>query len=223
MEKPLNGRESRMDSSLIIFAPSNLRRAAWRALLEKQPGLIISGVAGDLAELSTLSRPGQGSVALLDISQIEAEFVRQARAALPTSGLLFLVDGYELAEIVTLLGAGATGFVSRDASVGDLARAIIAAGRGEIVLPPELATQALVALARGEFENQPPEISLTEREQDVLDLLAKGMTNKDIAQTLILSVRTVEAHLGNIYGKLGVASRTEAALWAVSHGHGLAS
>lgn len=60
---------------------------------------------------------------------------------------------------------------------------------------------------------------LSEREADVLRLLAQGLTNKDIAQTLILSVRTVEAHLRSVYGKLGVRSRTEAALWAVKHGY----
>ena len=76
-------------------------------------------------------------------------------------------------------------------------------------------------MARGEGVGNAPQISLTEREQKVLDLLAKGLTNKDIAQTLILSVRTVEAHLRNIYSKLDVGSRTEAVLWAVDQGFGL--
>jgi DNA-binding NarL/FixJ family response regulator len=196
-----------MDSSLIIFAPSNLHRAAWRALLDKQPGIVVSG---------------QATVALLDVFQVRTEFVQQVRTALPGCGLLLLIEEYDLAEIVALLRAGATGFVPWKATVGDLALAIIAAGRGEIVLPPELATQALVALARGENVSQKSEILLTEREVEVLDLLARGLTNKDIAQTLILSVRTVEAHLGNIYGKLDVTSRTEAALWAVNHGYGSA-
>jgi DNA-binding NarL/FixJ family response regulator len=142
----------------------------------------------------------------------------QLRTALPDSGLLVLVAKYELAEIVALLQAGVTGFINRDASVGDLARAIIASGRHEAVLPPELATRALVALARGEGIAERPGIILTDREQEVLALLARGLTNKDIAQTLILSVRTVEAHLRNIYGKLQVNSRTEAALWAINHG-----
>jgi DNA-binding NarL/FixJ family response regulator len=78
----------------------------------------------------------------------------------------------------------------------------------------------LVALARGESAAQSLVEPLSEREIEVLRLLAHGSTNKDIAQTLILSVRTVEAHLRNIYGKLGVRSRTEAALWAVKHGYG---
>jgi DNA-binding NarL/FixJ family response regulator len=104
--------------------------------------------------------------------------------------------------------------------VGDLARAIIAAGRGEIALPPHIAGRALAALARGEPASDEGLIEpLSERELEVLRLLAQGLTNKDMAQTLILSVRTVEAHLRNIFGKLGVRSRTEAALWAVTHGY----
>jgi DNA-binding NarL/FixJ family response regulator len=119
-----------------------------------------------------------------------------------------------------LLRLGATGFIARDTPVSDLARGIIAAGRGEVFLPTEFATKALVSLARGDIAQEGAANSLTGREQDVLNLLAQGITNKDIAQSLILSVRTVEAHLCNIYGKLGVASRTEAALWAVSHDYG---
>lgn len=138
---------------------------------------------------------------------------------MPDSGLLVLMTKYDVIEIVTLLKAGATGFINRDATVGDLARSIIAVGRDEIVLPPELATQILLALARGDGVQERPEIILTDREQEVLALLARGLTNKDIAQSLILSVRTVEAHLRNIYGKLEVNSRTEATLWAINHGY----
>ena len=112
-----------------------------------------------------------------------------------------------------------TGVINRDATVPELTRSLLATARGEIVLPPSLAAQALLALARGNVAPQQHQIeSLTDREQDVLTLLAQGMTNKDIAQTLFLSVRTIEAHLRNIYGKLDVNNRTEAVLWAVQHG-----
>jgi len=103
--------------------------------------------------------------------------------------------------------------------VADLARAIIAAGRGEIVLPPAVAVQSLMALAQGQPVEQSLVGPLSERETEVLKLLAHGHTNKDIAQALFLSVRTVEAHLRSIFAKLGVSSRTEAALWAVQHGY----
>ncbi len=104
--------------------------------------------------------------------------------------------------------------------MGDLVRGIIAAGRGEIALPPDVATGALTALARGEAGSGGLLEPLSERERDVLYLLAQGMTNKDIAHSLMLSVRTVEAHLRSVFDKLGVRSRTEAALWAVKRGFG---
>ena len=154
--------------------------------------------------------------------------MRRLRAAAPDCGQLFLVGSYDLAEIIPLLQGGATGCVSREDSVGDLARAVVAAGRGEIVLPPTIAARALAALARGEPAGGPTARSsdggllepLSEREMEVLRSLARGHTNKDIAQTLVLSVRTVEAHLRSIYGKLGVGTRIEAALWAVKRGYG---
>lgn len=207
-----------MTTNLLIFASSNLRRAAWQALLDKQPGIVIHDAIGELAQIAG-SRPPAPGVVLADMPEIQTNLVEELRAALSNCGILFLVESYDLDEIVRLLRAGATGFISQDSSVGDLARAIIAAGRGEIILPGELATRALLALARGEVKRDEPSDKLTEREQEVLTYLAQGYTNKDIAQSLFLSVRTVEAHLHNIYGKLGLASRTEAALWAVNHGY----
>lgn len=142
------------------------------------------------------------------------------RTLAPNCGLLFLVQSYDLSEVLPLLQAGATGFVSRDETTGNLARAIIATGRGEIVLPAEIAFQSLVTLAREQSLTTLPVRELSERETEVLNLLAQGLTNKDIAQTLVLSVRTVEAHLSSIFAKLGVRSRTEAVLWAVRRGYG---
>ncbi len=190
------------------------------ALLETQPAITVAEMISDMSEISH-SQLKQPASILVDIPAVKARSVSQLHDALPDFGMLYLVDQYDLDEIVALLGTGATGFIKRDASVGDLARAIIATGRGEIILPSELATQALVALARREGSQITPQIALTEREQQVLELLAKGLSNKDIAQTLILSVRTVEAHLRNIYGKLDVGTRTEAVLWAVNQGFGL--
>lgn len=208
-----------MTTNVLIFATSNLRRAAWQALLEKQPGLVIYGAVGELAELAGSPSPSP-DVILADVPDVQPEFVGELRATTSDCGLLLLVESYDLDEIVRLLRAGATGFADHHSSVGDLARSVIAAGRGEIVLPQELATKILLALAQGKVNKKGPSDNLTEREQEVLAYLARGYTNKDIAQALFLSVRTVEAHLHNIYSKLDVASRTEAALWAVNHDYG---
>ncbi|NOZ70677.1 MAG: response regulator transcription factor [Chloroflexi bacterium] len=204
-------------TKLLIYAASALHRQAWRALLSAQPHIQVAGFI-DYPQAPASAQAG--TTILVDHPTPRPALVRQFRESNPQAGLLFLVSSCELGLILPLLQAGVTGCVSHDASVADLARAIIAVGRGEMFLPPDVAARALMALARG----QEPESSLIEpltgREQEVLTLLAQGHTNKDIAQTLFLSVRTVEAHLRNIYGKLGVHSRTEAALWALKHGHG---
>lgn len=205
---------------LFIFTPHALQREAWRALLSNQPGITVSGTLTEPSQIATHVRPELVSTILIDLPAPQTEVAHRLRSLAPGYGLLFLVHFYELSVILPLLQAGATGFISRDASVGDLARAIIAVGRGEIVLPPEIAVRSLMALAQGLPINQDKHEPLSERETEVLQMLARGHTNKDIAQALVLSVRTVEAHLRSIFAKLGVGSRTEAALWAVQNGYG---
>jgi len=204
-------------TSVIVVAAANLHRLAWVALLEQQPGLRVRGAAATPEEVQALAN---GPLTLLvDLNPLQPEWVPRLSAAAPGATLLCLIDHHDVTQIVALLQAGATGCLSREASVPELARALIAVGRGEIVLPPELAIRALTALTQGKQSATPPNESLSEREIDVLRLLRQGLTNKDIAQTLFLSVRTVEAHLRNIYGKLNITSRTEAVLWAVNHGY----
>ena len=205
---------------VIVLSPYTLHQDVWKLILAGQPGLIVAGATSDLSQITAFIPSDQTSTILIDLPTPQPEIVRRLRTLAPRCGLLFLVQSYELSIILPLLQVGATGFVSRDASIGDLARAIIAAGRGEFVLPAEIAVQSLMALAQGQPIEQEMVAPLSERETDVLRLLALGHTNKDIAQLLFLSVRTVEAHLRSIFAKLGVSSRTEAALWAVQHGYG---
>ncbi len=205
---------------IIILAEATLPRLAWAALLERQPGLVVVGTAVHLDDVLTLPPTDADTAVLLDLPHMQPDQLVRLAQAMPTYGLLCLVDTYDLSPIVALLQAGATGVLSRDATVPELARALIAVGRGEMVLPPSLAVRALTALARGEATQSRHPETLTDRERDVLALLAQGLTNKDIAQSLFLSVRTIEAHLRHIYGKLNVGSRTEAVLWAVQHGFG---
>lgn len=206
-------------TNLIILAPYALHREAWNALLTPQPGIHGAGAVEDISQVAEKLIPDQENTILIDLPDPLPEIASQLRANAPHCGLLFLVQSYNLSLVLPLLQAGATGLISRNASVGELARAIIAAGRGEIVLPPEIAVQSLMALAQAQPAHRGKSEPLTERESEVLRLLAQGHTNKDIAQALFLSVRTVEAHLRSIFAKLGVNSRTEAALWAVQHGY----
>ena len=215
---------------LIVLASATLYREAWCALLSHQPYILVVGASQDLAGASAFLSPGRATTILVDLPAPTPELAYQLRSSSSNCGLLFLVQGYNLNEIVVLLQAGATGCISRDDSVSDLTRAIIAAGRGEIVLPATIAahilsslastTRALAALTQRQTLTENQVEALSERESEILRLLGRGLTNKDIAQTLIISVRTVEAHLRSIYDKLGVRSRTEAVLWAVQYGDG---
>lgn len=204
---------------VIVFASATLERQAWRALLADQPFIDVLETSCHVHVVAPLIRPGENTVVLVDLPGLRIDIASELRAAAPEASLLVLVDDYDLETVLPLLRAGVQAVVSRDDDVVDLARALIAAARGEMALPPSIAKRTLVALATGETVTEGLQEELTERETEVLHLLAEGMTNKDIAQTLILSVRTVEAHLRSIYGKLDVGSRTEAALWAVKHGY----
>lgn len=205
---------------VIVLAPTTLAREAWRALLSNQPDIIVAGAVAGAEQLASLPAAAQPATLLLDAPTPHPDLIRWCRDILPGVGTLALVNSFELATVLPLLQAGVTGCLSRDDSVGTLARALIAVGRGKLVLPPAIATRALAAPACGGSGQAVPVESLSEREVTVLALLARGLTNKDVAQALMLSVRTVEAHLRGIFVKLDVRSRSSAALWAVKHGYG---
>ncbi len=209
-----------MITHVIIWGATSLHRAAWAALLTPQPGIRVVGAAAAVADVLALLVPEQPSAFLIDAPAPQAEFVRQLRAAYPASGMLVLVAAYDVDQLTTLFQAGATGCLGYNQSVSDLARSLIAVGRGEVVLPPAVAADVLMRLARSMRVHDQRSERLSERKIEVIRLLARGYTNKDIAQTLVLSVRTVEAHLRTVYGKIGARSRTAAALWAVRHGYG---
>ena len=199
---------------MIVVAPGALRRAAWEALLAHQPGLEVAGSVGTTLAVAGLM-PSTGPVTILLDVGMEADLVSDLVGLAKGAGVLALLDKPDVARVVPLLRAGATGCLATDATAGDLVRALVAVGRGEIALPPGIAARDLTELARP-IAREPRAIDpLTEREREVVELLAQGVTNKDVAQRLFLSVRTVEAHLRSSYAKLGVRSRTEAVLWAI--------
>ncbi len=196
-----------------ILGGPNLWRLGVQALLRGRPNLARVTHAPDLAQV--VEPP---DVFLLD-GGIADDLLSPLLTSFPQTRLLVITDELSESAVLAWLEQGVLGCVERDAPLPDLLNAIRQVAAGEVSLPQVVALQLVASMARQTppQENALPE-PLSSREQEVLTLLAQGLSNKDIAQRLYLSVRTVEGHLANVYGKLGVHSRTEAALYAVRQG-----
>jgi DNA-binding NarL/FixJ family response regulator len=142
------------------------------------------------------------------------EAMHQIRAERPQSRVVVLTSFGDEERLLPAVRSGAAGYLLKSAEPKEVVRAIRAAHAGEAVIDPKAAGRLLDALADGEAPRAP----LTPRERQVLALLARGFANKRIALELGLSEKTVKAHVGRIFAKLGVADRTQAALAAVREG-----
>ncbi|MFQ5611861.1 MAG: LuxR C-terminal-related transcriptional regulator [Anaerolineae bacterium] len=190
-----------------------LWRLGLQALLTDRPSLSQVSQAPDPTQV-----PEPPDVFLLD-GRLAENFLDPVLTAFPQTPLLIIADDLPEATLLAWLDRGVLGCIERDASPPDLLNAIRQVAAGEVSLPQALALRLVTRIARqtSAGKNILPE-PLSNREREVLTLLAQGLSNKEIAQRLYLSVRTVEGHLVNVYGKLGVHSRTEAALYAVRQG-----
>lgn len=198
---------------ICILGGPTLWRLGLQALLTDQPSLATVTHASDPTEV--IEPP---DVFLLD-DRTEDDVLTTVLTSFPQVHLLIIADALPEAIVLNWLAKGVLGCIERDASLPDLLNAIRQIALGEASLPQALALRLLARMAQQTPAEQPelPE-PLSEREREVLALLARGLSNKAIAQRLYLSVRTVEGHLTNIYGKLAVHSRTEAALYAARQG-----
>ena len=191
--------------------------------LAREPDFTVIGEAGDGEEAVRMAHELKPDVIVMDISLpgingIEA--TKQIKAFQPSAIILGLT-AYDYEQyIFPLLDAGAAGYLLKDISSRELVNAIKTVYRGEAVLHPTIARKVLERYrqTKDRTEKGPDSDSLTVRETAVLKMAAKGMSNSEIAEDLCLSVRTVESHLGSIFNKLGVGSRTEAVIEAMRRG-----
>jgi DNA-binding NarL/FixJ family response regulator len=141
--------------------------------------------------------------------------IAEIKRAQPEIEIVALTSFIEEEKVTAALEAGATGYLLKDAEAEEVAAAVRAAHAGEVRLDPEVARLLAQRLRR----RPEPELvePLTEREKEVIALLGKGASNKEIATELFITERTARTHVSNILGKLGLASRTQAALYAVEH------
>jgi DNA-binding NarL/FixJ family response regulator len=194
-------------------------RKGIREFLTEPGDIEVVAEAADGAEAIALLEQEQPDVAVLDIQMPKRSGIdvcRHVRAQRWPIGILILTAYDDDPYVLAVLQAGANGYVLKTADADDIIQAVRDVHEGKSALDPVIARKLMAQLA-GRAENKPIE-SLTPRETDVLKLAARGYTNKAIGAQLHLSDRTVQGHLANIYGKLHVATRTEAVMRAVSLG-----
>ena len=197
-------------------------RKGIREFLEEDGEVTVVAEASDGAEAVRLAGEHRPAVAVLDVQMpglngIEA--TRQIKAAYPEIRVLILTAYDEDPYVFALLRAGADGYVLKNADPDDLVRAVKAVAGGGKVLAPDIAAKVVAQVTSGKPAAAQEQVeALTEREVAVLRLAAQGWTNKAIAAELQISDRTVQGHLANTYGKLGVTTRTEAVTKALKLG-----
>ncbi len=192
-------------------------RKGIRDFLEEDSSIRVVAEASDGEEAITLVGREQPDIAVLDIQMPRLsglDAARRIRKDLPNVRVLMLTAYEDEPYILAALQGGVSGYLLKTASSDELVHAVRAIADGETALSPAVARK-LVERASGNVHPEPAIEPLTEREIEVLRLAAKGMGNRQIATELAISDRTVQGHLGNIYEKMHVSTRTEAVLFAV--------
>ncbi|MFF8960868.1 response regulator [Streptomyces sp. NPDC014894] len=194
-------------------------RRGLRTFLEIQGDIEVVGEAGDGAEGVARAEELRPDVVLMDVKMpgtdgIEA--LRKLRDLANPAKVLIVTSFTEQRTVVPALRAGASGYVYKDIDPEALAGAIRSVHAGHVLLQPEVAGALLTQEDQGGGSGRGT--TLTEREREVLGLIADGRSNREIARALVLSEKTVKTHVSNILMKLDLADRTQAALWAVRHG-----
>jgi DNA-binding NarL/FixJ family response regulator len=205
--------------NVVVVGVHRLLADSLLALVASLPGLEAVGREATLDSVGLPHESGSRHIILL-ICDGGDELVAVVRfhSRHPEVPVLALAQSWTSEQAMAGLDAGLSGCLSLEASPDELAAAIRQVARGDVVLAPDL-TRALVSRLRsGRTQSSPHGLSLSPREREVLELVTQGLSNKEIGQRLFLSLRTVENHLAATYTKLGVRSRTEAAVLAIQHG-----
>lgn len=199
---------------MLLASDESLTRAGWRAMVEAIEGVTVAGESGTAAEAEKALTSGRADVILLDVRLDDGggvEAIKRIRRRSPQTAVVVVTSADHPDSARRSLEAGAVAYLSKTDTPGDLAAAIKAAAEGSEFRQPSLA----------ELLKRDPEPTLdgeiSERERDVLRLLALGHTNKEIARRLYLSVRTVETHRASLLRKLGASSRADLVAYALQN------
>lgn len=205
---------------IVIADDHVLVRQGIRAFLETHADLAIVGEAEDATSATALCNEHHPNVALVDLVMpgggIEA--TRAIRAASPQTQVVLLTSFEDAQQIVAAVQAGALSCLLKDVDADALADTLRKAARGEAVLHPRVAAKLMDALRRGSEPGSEVLESLSQREREVLTLMAEGLSNLLIAERLGIGEKTVKTHVSNVLGKLNVSDRTQAAVYAWKSG-----
>lgn len=209
-------------TTVLLIDDHAIVRQGVRAYLETQPDLVVVGEAGSGEEAIQLAAEAAPDVVLMDLlmpgGMDGVEATRRVKRVSPRSQVIVLTSYHQDEHIFPAIRAGALSYVLKDVGPAELAEAVRKAARGEAVLHPQVAARVVQELQGAPRDAVNPFTELSERELEVLKLIAAGESNENIAAQLVISEKTVKSHVSNILSKLHVADRTQAAVYAWREG-----
>jgi two-component system NarL family response regulator len=205
---------------VLVVDDQELFRRGLTMLLAVEPGIEVVGEAGDGVEGTTLAETVAPDVVLLDVRMPKRSGIEACLAikeAVPSAKLIMLTVSDEEADLYEAVKSGASGYLLKDSSIEEVAQAVRVVADGQSLISPSMAVKLIdefKQMSRPERDTG-PRLRLTDRELEVLRLVAKGMNNRDVAKDLYISENTVKNHVRNILEKLQLHSRMEAVMYAV--------
>lgn len=203
--------------TVLIVDDHQIVRQGVRTFLESQPDMTVVAEAESGAEAARLAAEHAPDVALMDLVMPGMDGVtatQQVKQVSPRTQVIVLTSYHQDEHIFPAIRAGALSYLLKDAAPRELVEAVRKAARGEAVLNPRVAARVVQELHGAQQDAANPLTTLSERELDVLRLVADGLSNTDIAEKLMISDKTVKSHVSNILGKLHLVDRTQAAVFA---------
>ena len=213
-----------MKTKILIADDHAMLREGMRNLLEKEKDFDLVGEAADGEEAVRLAGKLKPDIVIMDIVMPKLngiEATKQIKQVSPSTALLILTAYSDIRYIIGLLEAGACGYLLKNSPGKDVIRAIRAVRSGESVLDSEVTRKLVQRLANLSKSPDEREASgqLTSREIEILKWAARGLSNKELSEKLFISLRTVKAHMTNIFNKLGCSSRTDAIIKGLKQGY----
>jgi NarL family two-component system response regulator LiaR len=205
---------------VLIVDDHDIVREGQRALINTEPGMEVIGEAKNGIEAIELADKLQPDVILMDLLMPKKDGIKaseEIKKRNPEARILVLTSFAEDERVFEAIKAGAQGYLLKDSTPQNILNAIHEVHNGETSLSPRIA-QKLIHEIQRKSDSPPTEEPLTAREMEVLKLIAKGLSNQQIAEELVISEPTARTHVTNILGKLHLANRTQAALYALREG-----